>query len=194
MRHKLQISSDTAVSSEAVLLELGIDSLVAVDLRAWFVTELGVDMPILKILGGASIGDLVTDAISRLPVTLLAAVPVEVKEEDAKATQAVLVPNGLGGHDLVPVAPVQESATEKSDQTVLEAEKEVEVPMTSLGYQGHSKNLSLASTLSGNSSSEQDSLSQPHSPALSDTSSVPDHEGLSQIPKSSLDFVTDDTT
>jgi hypothetical protein len=32
-----------------------VDSLIAVDLRTWFVKETGVDIPILKILGGFSI-------------------------------------------------------------------------------------------------------------------------------------------
>ncbi|PVH76451.1 hypothetical protein DL98DRAFT_496800 [Cadophora sp. DSE1049] len=201
LRHKLQISSDTAVSSEAVLLELGIDSLVAVDLRAWFVTELGVDMPILKILGGATIGDLATDAVARLPLTMLPTVVVEAKEEEIKASQAILVPNGLGGHDLVPAATVQVSDIETSDSMVqAAADPEIKMgveaisPNSSPRQQGHSKNLSFASTSSGNSSSEQDTFSQSHSPALSDTSSAPDHEGMSQMLKSSLDIDTKDTS
>ncbi|KAF8860715.1 hypothetical protein BDZ45DRAFT_800653 [Acephala macrosclerotiorum] len=97
LKHKLQMSSGAAVSPDTVLQELGIDSLVAVDLRAWFVTELGVDMPILKILGGSTITDLVTDAVGRLSPTLLPCISVE--------SSKVLVPNGLGGHDLVAIAP-----------------------------------------------------------------------------------------
>ncbi|KAG4439202.1 hypothetical protein IFR05_005293 [Cadophora sp. M221] len=191
LRHKLQISSDTTVPSEAVLLELGIDSLVAVDLRAWFVNELGVDMPILKILGGATIIDLVTDAVARVPVTMLPAVVVEAKEEETKASQGVLVPNGLGGHDLLPAVsdpvPVSEAT-----EPVPEAEAEATTPCTPPPRQGHFKNLSFASTSSGRSSSEQDTFSQPHSPALSNTSSAPDHEVVAQLLKSSLDIYTGD--
>ncbi|KAH6721537.1 putative polyketide synthase [Leptodontidium sp. MPI-SDFR-AT-0119] len=193
LRHKLQISSDTTVQSEAVLLELGIDSLVAVDLRAWFVNELGVDMPILKILGGATIIDLVTDAVARVPATMLPAIVVEAKEEEVKASQGVLVPNGLGGHDLLPAVSDSTPASEATE-TVPEAETEVVAPSTPLHHQGHSKNLSFTSTSSGHSSSEQDPFSQTHSPALSDTSSAPDHEVVVQLLKSTLDIDTGDSS
>ncbi|KAH7370087.1 putative polyketide synthase [Rhexocercosporidium sp. MPI-PUGE-AT-0058] len=195
LRHKLQISSDTTVPSEAVLLELGIDSLVAVDLRAWFVNELGVDMPILKILGGATVIDLVTDAVARLPLTMMPAVVVEAKGEEAKSSYGVLVPNGLGGHDLVPTVsdpvpglevngPVSEPKTET----------EVVVSKTPPHRQGHSKNLSFTSTSSGHSSSDQDTFSHSHSPALTNISSVPDHEVVVQLLKSTLDIDTRDNS
>jgi hybrid polyketide synthase/nonribosomal peptide synthetase ACE1 len=72
LRNKLQLSEEDTLTRENLLVELGVDSLVAVDLRTWFVKELNVDMPILKLLGGSSIGELVDDAISKLPETLLA--------------------------------------------------------------------------------------------------------------------------
>ncbi|KAJ5578643.1 hybrid PKS-NRPS biosynthetic cluster [Penicillium hispanicum] len=59
IRRKLHISADEALSSDSVLVELGVDSLVAVDLRAWFAKEFSVEIAVLKILGGLSIGDLV---------------------------------------------------------------------------------------------------------------------------------------
>lgn len=46
---------------------LGIDSLVAVEIRSWFLKALQVNMPVLKILGGASIGDLLAHALPQLP-------------------------------------------------------------------------------------------------------------------------------
>lgn len=46
---------------------IGIDSLVAVEIRSWFLKELNVDLPVLKIIGGDSIADLCTEALSRLP-------------------------------------------------------------------------------------------------------------------------------
>ncbi|KAF2111197.1 hypothetical protein BDV96DRAFT_552325 [Lophiotrema nucula] len=51
--------------------ELGIDSLIAVDLRAWFLKELDVDMPVLKILGGASIRDMLDFSVEKLPKPLI---------------------------------------------------------------------------------------------------------------------------
>jgi len=47
--------------------ELGLDSLVAVDIRSWFVKELNVEMPVLKILGGFSVSELVDAGQELLP-------------------------------------------------------------------------------------------------------------------------------
>ena len=39
------------------IIELGVDSLIAVEVRSWFLKEVGQDMPVLKVLGGASISE-----------------------------------------------------------------------------------------------------------------------------------------
>ncbi|XMA13947.1 hypothetical protein WAI453_006738 [Rhynchosporium graminicola] len=193
LRHKLQISSNTAVSNEAVLLELGIDSLVAVDLRAWFVNELGVDMPILKILGGATILDLVSDATARLPATMLPAFVREVQEgeDDAKAEKAVLVPNGLGGHDLVPA--VSDLVTEPIP---VECVLALEPPTNTFTaeHRGHSKSLSLESTCSNDTNSSEQTFTPPHSPACLDTGFSPDIETGATVHLlfSNLDFGQND--
>lgn len=46
--------------------EIGIDSLVAVDIRSWFLKQLSVSIPVLKILNGVSIGELVEEAVTKL--------------------------------------------------------------------------------------------------------------------------------
>ncbi|CAI7658829.1 unnamed protein product [Penicillium glandicola] len=51
--------------------ELGVDSLVAVDLRSWFLKELAVDMPVLKIFNAASIRELLATAAEVLPEALI---------------------------------------------------------------------------------------------------------------------------
>ncbi|KAJ5142438.1 Acyl transferase/acyl hydrolase/lysophospholipase [Penicillium bovifimosum] len=51
--------------------ELGVDSLVAVDLRSWFLKELGVDMPVLKIFNAASVRELLATAAEALPDNLI---------------------------------------------------------------------------------------------------------------------------
>ena len=40
---------------------------MAVEIRTWSLAELSVDLPVLKILGGASVGDMVADIMAKLP-------------------------------------------------------------------------------------------------------------------------------
>ncbi|RMZ80295.1 hypothetical protein DV738_g2792, partial [Chaetothyriales sp. CBS 135597] len=79
LRRILRIKEEEeAIDPSANLLEVvGIDSLVAVDIRAWFLKEVGVDMPTLKILGGSSIEDLVQAAVQKLPPTEGAELAIE---------------------------------------------------------------------------------------------------------------------
>ena len=69
--NKLQLSDETAITSESYVTDLGVDSLIAVDLRNWFVKELEVDVPVLKILGDATVGQLAEDATFKLSRKLL---------------------------------------------------------------------------------------------------------------------------
>lgn len=63
--------SDGQVSHDVPLIQLGIDSLVAVEVRGWFLKELKMDMPVLKVLGGGSVADLCQQAMEKLPESLL---------------------------------------------------------------------------------------------------------------------------
>ncbi|CZT02515.1 related to polyketide synthase [Rhynchosporium agropyri] len=63
----LQLAPDVKISEQVPLSELGVDSLVAVDIRTWFQKELEVDMAVLKLLAGASIGELLHDALEKIP-------------------------------------------------------------------------------------------------------------------------------
>ncbi|KAI1342720.1 hypothetical protein F5Y15DRAFT_266068 [Xylariaceae sp. FL0016] len=47
------------------LISLGIDSLVAVEVRSWFLKELSVEIPILGMLNGGSLADLCQDALTQ---------------------------------------------------------------------------------------------------------------------------------
>ena len=58
--------------------ELGVDSLIAVDLRSWFIKELGMDIPVLKIFNAASIRDLLHVAASLLLESMIP----NVKEDE----------------------------------------------------------------------------------------------------------------
>ncbi|KAI0479863.1 hypothetical protein F4859DRAFT_529997 [Xylaria cf. heliscus] len=62
---KLQSSLQTDLDKPLIAIgpdELGIDSLLAVDFQSWFRKELGVDVPVLKILNAPSIHDLLCSA------------------------------------------------------------------------------------------------------------------------------------
>lgn len=61
----LQLPADK-IESKVPLIKLGIDSLVAVELRSWFLKELNIDMAVLKFLGGSSIVDICRDALGQL--------------------------------------------------------------------------------------------------------------------------------
>lgn len=50
---------------------MGIDSLIAVEIRGWFVKTLQVNIPVLKILSGSSVADLVAFAVETIPESLV---------------------------------------------------------------------------------------------------------------------------
>ncbi|KAK0614004.1 hypothetical protein B0T14DRAFT_606389 [Immersiella caudata] len=100
---KLQVAlqSDPAKSTLDVSLdELGADSLVAVDIRSWFLNELGVDLPVLKILNSPSVRDLLVAAQELLSP---AAIPNVSSSGQKPASE-----------ELVPEPPVSESVTSES--------------------------------------------------------------------------------
>lgn len=52
---------------ETPLVDMGVDSLVAFEMRSWFLKEYGVDVPVMRILGGSSIATLCDDVRHKLP-------------------------------------------------------------------------------------------------------------------------------
>jgi acyl carrier protein len=62
--------NNEAISEATPLIDLGVDSLVAVEIRTWFANEIGIDVAVLKILGGPSIYELVDDTVSKLTPSL----------------------------------------------------------------------------------------------------------------------------
>ncbi|KAJ5579714.1 uncharacterized protein N7459_005699, partial [Penicillium hispanicum] len=79
---------DQAIDPDAPLVELGIDSLVAVEVRSWFLKELKVDIPVLKVVGGASPAELCERAQEKLPEELLASIGKPGAEPAKPATKA----------------------------------------------------------------------------------------------------------
>lgn len=70
LRHVLQLD-DAPIQADTPLVELGIDSLVAVEVRSWFLKELKLDIPVLQLVSGASLSEIVGEAMEKLPEGLL---------------------------------------------------------------------------------------------------------------------------
>ncbi len=70
LQTRLESSEEKAGFLAATTDDTGIDSLVAIEIRAWFQKEMDVDLPILKILGGATIAELVASAADTIPSAL----------------------------------------------------------------------------------------------------------------------------
>ena len=83
LKRLLRIMEEENLEDSISLTDQGVDSLVAVDIRAWFLKELGVDVPTLKILGGGSVADLVKGALERRPELLGEASPKDDEENRA---------------------------------------------------------------------------------------------------------------
>ena len=71
IRGALLFAAGDELNLTAPLIDQGVDSLSAVTVVSWFSKNLNLDIPLLKILGGASATDLVDDAISRLSPDLI---------------------------------------------------------------------------------------------------------------------------
>ncbi|KAG4439443.1 hypothetical protein IFR05_005090 [Cadophora sp. M221] len=61
MSRILQAAAENIECSQP-LLALGVDSLMAMEIRSWFLSQIDVDMPVLKVLGGGSIQTLCAEA------------------------------------------------------------------------------------------------------------------------------------
>ena len=86
LRVILQIS-DQSIDHDAPLIQLGIDSLVAVEVRSWFLKELKVDMPVLKVLGGGSVTELCQQVLEKMPEKMLSSIGKEPVKPAAKPSQ-----------------------------------------------------------------------------------------------------------
>ncbi|WZH49426.1 putative PKS-NRPS protein [Fusarium acuminatum] len=60
-----------SVNISRPIIDLGIDSLVAVEIRTWFLKELGADIPVVKILGGDTVEQISTLATKKLMARIM---------------------------------------------------------------------------------------------------------------------------
>ncbi|XEU96090.1 hypothetical protein FSHL1_001375 [Fusarium sambucinum] len=81
LERMLQAEAGSIKTSQS-LLGLGVDSLIAAEIRSWFFKELDIDTPVLEILNTASISELCSTAVSNLPP--VSGEPIESKTEVTK--------------------------------------------------------------------------------------------------------------
>lgn len=70
MRNLLQVSEEYEITTSMRTDELGLDSLVAVRIRSWFLNNYQVNIPALKILQGVPLQEIIDQALDALPETL----------------------------------------------------------------------------------------------------------------------------
>lgn len=72
--------------------ELGVDSLIAVEIRTWFVKSLQANVPVLKILGGASIGEILDYAQSQMSRDMTPSLEAGDKVKETNITPSPALP------------------------------------------------------------------------------------------------------
>ncbi|KAJ0414063.1 Nonribosomal peptide synthetase 14 [Aspergillus carlsbadensis] len=82
----LKLSLDT-IYTQVPIIDLGIDSLVAVQIRNWIWSEGGYDLPVLKILGGYSVSQICDEVVSSLSFETSSRAPATVIESPAGPTE-----------------------------------------------------------------------------------------------------------
>ncbi|KAK7706310.1 NRPS [Diaporthe eres] len=94
------------------LSEMGTDSLLATEIRTWFIKTLQVSIPVLRILSGASVKELCVLAAETLPPAWIP----EVKEADSKVSADAWVPPSLSSStEAVPVVAVPDAPEAKHE-------------------------------------------------------------------------------
>ncbi|KAI1414159.1 putative equisetin synthetase [Hypoxylon sp. FL1857] len=72
LKRILQIPQDETINERVTLVEQGVDSIMAVEVRTWFLKELDIDMTVLKILSAsATIQELVDESMGKLPPSIV---------------------------------------------------------------------------------------------------------------------------
>ncbi|EFQ98465.1 lovastatin nonaketide synthase [Nannizzia gypsea CBS 118893] len=118
IKKMLRIPEEDDFNATASLVEQGVDSLVAVEIRTWFIREVDIDMPVLKVLGGSSVSDLINDAMQRISPDLTPNLGSEGAKPEA---------NTISTAPKVPSNPSKPVTVHDSAQPTREAEPQVEI-------------------------------------------------------------------
>lgn len=160
---------DQAIDADAPLVDLGIDSLVAVEVRGWFLKELKVDIPVLKVVGGASPVDLCQQALKKLPEEAFANLGGVEIADPTSVPRSAAKPNGS------PQSPDTASSSVTSKTPVSSSDSQGSTPTSS----------TTGSTTPEQPTSDSETVSTPpdltESPKLVDLSS-----GATTAPETTL--------
>ncbi|KAI0014647.1 putative polyketide synthase [Xylariomycetidae sp. FL0641] len=86
LRAMLQVTMTDQALMASRSAELGLDSLISVDIRSWFLKQLQVKVPILTIMGGNTLASIVQYAVENLPPELVPCLGVDGKIDKAEET------------------------------------------------------------------------------------------------------------
>lgn len=106
---------------------LGIDSLLAVELRGWFMKTLEVNIPVLKILSGVSVGELVSIAAESIPMGWLPKLQGAPESDAPTAADLALTGTREPSPHEIPTTIINNLAGDFTD---------IEVPPTAVGEGG----------------------------------------------------------
>ncbi|RHZ44089.1 uncharacterized protein CDV56_101092 [Aspergillus thermomutatus] len=112
--------------------ELGVDSLVAVDIRSWWLKELRVDMPVLKIMGGTAITDLIEYGQKQIALTCS---PQEEASSPAEKNQSPSTSSDNESEADKAVTTPQEGSVISSATTATSDEEATEIKLPPLVHQ-----------------------------------------------------------
>ena len=129
LRRVLAVGPDEEIDEKVTLVEQGVDSLMAVEVRSWFIKELDVDIPVLKILGGTSISDLVEEALKLLPTSILDVEKLEAGSiPQVQVTKPIPVPQTQASTN--PPSSTTGSDDESPSKTPASTRSGIDTPMT----------------------------------------------------------------
>ncbi|KAJ5429570.1 hybrid PKS-NRPS biosynthetic cluster [Penicillium cf. griseofulvum] len=98
-----------SVNVNVPLIDLGCDSLLAIEIRRWFIKEVGIDVPILKVLSGDTTAQICVDA-----VTQFLALQLEKKDSVPPESTENSETKPEGPSDAIPIT---NDALDKMDDT-----------------------------------------------------------------------------
>ena len=101
IRTALGTDADDATLLSQAADDLGVDSLIAVDIRSWWLKEVDVDIPVLKILGGTSFGELIVFAREQFHAGLSLGGETASSDEEGQSQTTVVEVSPPGNTKLV---------------------------------------------------------------------------------------------